>query len=321
MKTKNILLNLISLILIIFLFSGCSSGQRETADFMNNASNIFVNSKSLNTLSFNVALFSKQKIEKIDYVGIAGVNVNNNDYTVNIIDSNIDVLNSYKYKDLYIKYIMVEIIAKGDVENCTIKNIILNVDGVRQSLSFSTPVNHIFSEGNVFTEELQISVIPNEFPSSFINNEQGVVTYKFYATEDVVLQGIRLDNFLSVANVVYAIGEENPHSAHFPINVKKGETISISFSFTSDSANELSYVATNLYFDYLTTYLCMNLYMFFLLPLGLPYVNWASQEGCLFYLRSSLQSSDLPLFYFHGLFPSFSFSHCHSGLLFPILST
>ena len=31
-------------------------------------------------------------------------------------------------------------------------------------------------------------------------------------------------------------------------------------------------------------------YVFFLLPLGLPYVNWASQEGHLFYLRSSLWS-------------------------------
>ena len=30
-------------------------------------------------------------------------------------------------------------------------------------------------------------------------------------------------------------------------------------------------------------------------------------------------SSDLPLFYFHGLFPSLSFSHRHFGLLFPIL--
>ena len=29
----------------------------------------------------------------------------------------------------------------------------------------------------------------------------------------------------------------------------------------------------------------------FFLPPGLPYVNWGSQEGCLFYLRSSLQSS------------------------------
>ena len=48
---------------------------------------------------------------------------------------------------------------------------------------------------------------------------------------------------------------------------------------------------------------------FFLLPLSLPYVNWASQEGCLFYLTFSLRSSDLPLFYFPGLFPSLSFSH------------
>ena len=29
----------------------------------------------------------------------------------------------------------------------------------------------------------------------------------------------------------------------------------------------------------------------FFLPPGLPYVNWGSQEGCLFYLMSSLQSS------------------------------
>ena len=59
----------------------------------------------------------------------------------------------------------------------------------------------------------------------------------------------------------------------------------------------------------------------FLFPLGLPYINWASQECWLFYLRSSLQSSDLPLFYFCRLFPSLSFSHRHSGLLFPILTT
>ena len=63
------------------------------------------------------------------------------------------------------------------------------------------------------------------------------------------------------------------------------------------------------------------LFMFFLLPLGLPYVNWASQECCLFYLRSSFRSSDLPLFYFPRLFPSLSFSHHHFGLLFPILTT
>ena len=147
---------------------------------------------------------------------------------------------------------MVEITGKDNIKNCTFENLILNVDGVRQSLSFSTPVNHIFSEGNIFTEGLQISVIPNEFPSSFINNEQESVTYEFYATEDVVLQDIRFDDFLSVSDVIYAIGDEDAHNAEFPISVKKGETIRISFSFTSNSANELSYVATNIYFDYLT---------------------------------------------------------------------
>ena len=60
---------------------------------------------------------------------------------------------------------------------------------------------------------------------------------------------------------------------------------------------------------------------FFLLPLGLPYGSWASQECCLFYLRSSRRSLDLPLFCFPRLFPSSSFSHCHSGHLFPILTT
>ena len=63
------------------------------------------------------------------------------------------------------------------------------------------------------------------------------------------------------------------------------------------------------------------LFICFPLPLGLPCANWASQECCLFSLKSSLQSSDLPLFYFRRLFPSLSFSHRHFGLLFPVLPT
>ena len=71
---------------------------------------------------------------------------------------------------------------------------------------------------------------------------------------------------------------------------------------------------------YIYVYIYIYIFFFFL-SLGLSYVNWASQECCLFYLRFSLRSLDLPLFYFHGLFPSRSFSHHHSGLLFPILTT
>ena len=61
--------------------------------------------------------------------------------------------------------------------------------------------------------------------------------------------------------------------------------------------------------------------LFMCFSLGLSYVNWASQECCLSYLRSSLWSLDLLLFHFRGLFPSLSCSHCHFGLLSPILPT
>ena len=64
-----------------------------------------------------------------------------------------------------------------------------------------------------------------------------------------------------------------------------------------------------------------SIYTFVSSPLSLPFVNWASQESCLFYLRFSLQSLDLPLFYFCRIFPPLSFSQHHSGLLFPILTT
>ena len=43
------------------------------------------------------------------------------------------------------------------------------------------------------------------------------------------------------------------------------------------------------------------LYVSFRLPGGLPCVNWASQRCCMFQLRFSLWSSDLPLFYFAGV--------------------
>ena len=54
-----------------------------------------------------------------------------------------------------------------------------------------------------------------------------------------------------------------------------------------------------------------QLWLFFLyvcspLP-NLPYVNWAIQEGSLFHWKFSLQSSDILLFYFCGLFPFFVF--------------
>ena len=48
------------------------------------------------------------------------------------------------------------------------------------------------------------------------------------------------------------------------------------------------------------------LFICFFLPLGLPSVSRASQEYCLFYLRSSLRSWNLPLTFLCSIFTGFS---------------
>ena len=49
------------------------------------------------------------------------------------------------------------------------------------------------------------------------------------------------------------------------------------------------------------------LFICFFLPLGPPYVNWASQECCLFYLRSSLRVFGPSFVLFSQAFPFFVF--------------
>ena len=69
-------------------------------------------------------------------------------------------------------------------------------------------------------------------------------------------------------------------------------------------------------FIFFNVFIWLLFLCFFLLPLSLPYVNWASQEGYLLHLRFSVWSLDLPLFQFCRLSPSLSFSHRYPGLLF-----
>ena len=73
--------------------------------------------------------------------------------------------------------------------------------------------------------------------------------------------------------------------------------------------------------------LASSFYTFVSYPSCLPYVNWASQEGWFFFLVFfSPEILTLVLRFscfsiFADVFLSFSFSHCHFGLLFPILTT
>lgn len=246
---------LATILLLVVAFSSCTNEtiiDEQTKDFVCNTSNILIHSTASNSFSFNVALFSKERIKKVEFIGFEGESIDNDNFNVNIIDNNIEVLDDYEYKGYHIKYVMIEITNNSSAEICNFDTLLLNVDGIRRTLSFDTPINHTFQEGNVFTDKLQISVIPNEFPSDFINSETQSATYEFYATEDVILQQVRFEDFLTPCNIIYGINDDEAQTAEFPIYVNKGDKLRISFSIMSELANSSSYLTTNIYFDYLS---------------------------------------------------------------------
>lgn len=234
---------------LLIAFSACvkDAGSNE---FMTNASHVFVTSTSPNSFSFNLALFTKEPIGKVECLGLEGESINSSDYSVSVIDNNTDLLNNYSYKGWHIKYCMIEITAAEGVERCSFERIVLNIDGTAQKVSFTRPIEHVYSEGNVFSDVLRISVFPNEFPSSFINDESQSAVFEFYAVEDISLNGIRFDDHLQASEAVYSIDNSEPIRAEFPIELKKGQTIRIALSLGSDTLGHADYVITNVYFEF-----------------------------------------------------------------------
>lgn len=247
-------LRIISLVIFVLsmclILSSCNEGNELSVEFDTNAENIYVNTKSPNTMSLNLALFSKKKIKNVSYIGFESTNVNMEDFDVSIIDNELSELNEHKYKGMYTKYMLIEITKKNNVKECEINSIILNVDGTNQKITFKNPLKHQFDEGNIFTEELQPQVIPNEFASSFINQTTTGATYEFYANEDVTLEKIYFDDYINPVNVTYAINDKGSNELSLPVKINKDEKISLNLSFTSENIKSTDYVATNMVFEY-----------------------------------------------------------------------
>lgn len=250
MKNKTIL-SLIVIVIIVMLFSSCSIN-RENSVYMTNASKVCVNYQSPATMSFNLVVLSKKEIQNIKCIGVEGTNIEFEKFNVDVFDNSVEELKNYTKKGWRVNNYMVEISYKDNVENCAFEKIIFDIDGTIEKISFDTTPQHKLADGNVFSDVLQINIFPNELPSSFINNNEQSATYEFTAKEDLSITGIRFKDFLNYDNVLYSIANENYQTASFPISVKKGETIKMSVSFSSATANNLCYVVTNMYFDYIT---------------------------------------------------------------------
>jgi len=252
---KNKISCLILLVVVTITLSACFSS---TPEFGSNGSNVFVHTKSPDILSFQVALFSKSKIKNIEYIDIEGKSITGEEeFAVEILNNNVDELDSYKYRGLHITNVMIDISVEEtekEIDSYEISKIVLNIDGKQCEVILDTPIIHEISEngGNTFTEELRISVIPNEFSSRWLNNPEQSVIYEFHATEELMINKVHFSDFVEATNITIALDDSEFKNAEFPIHVNQGQEVKIGMSFSSKVADQLSYVSTNLYFDYVT---------------------------------------------------------------------
>jgi hypothetical protein len=242
----------VKFLLLLFILITVSSCARQEAkdDFYSNASELLVNSASEGVLSFGLTLFTKTKIHMVECIGLDGSGINYQDCNVEVFDNNVDRLKAYHYKGLYVQTLLITITPRVPSEKCSITRIHLNVDGEKHKVDFPHPLTHDFTQGNVFTEELRISVIPNEFPSRFINDDEQLLTYMFTVTEDVVLEEIACTDFLELTDFQIRENGILKGDCEFPVSFAAGSDVDINFRYISDLANECSYVATTLIFRY-----------------------------------------------------------------------
>lgn len=239
--------------LMIFSLCSCSnSNDKIDIEFESNADKILVNMNNDIEIAFNIALFSNDKIDEVKFLQAYGKNIDNISFNAELTDNTPDGVKDNAYKGVYCKYICVELLFEDNAQDSEIEKITLNVDGKKRDISFSTPIKCQFSEGNIFTEQLLALLVANEFSSKIVNNKKEKVRYLFEAEEDLTLNKIYLKDFVDIADISVSVDQGRGKKLELPLHIKKGQTVDISLSFSSEKASNLNYVMTNIFFEYTT---------------------------------------------------------------------
>ncbi|MDR0287805.1 MAG: hypothetical protein LBI03_08925 [Clostridiales bacterium] len=242
---------LLIMFVFVIVFSSCQSSN--TISFYSNASFLKVHTKEAHCFSFSLTLFSKNKMNKIDFINAEGLGFEQNELTVNITDITTDEVNRFKYKDFYAKSLLVEIKPIEKLDTISISAIILKVDNETHKITFTNSIEHEFSEGLIFSEDLEIRTIPNEFSSSVL--EEGVnssFVYEFSSQQDLTIEQIYCLDFFDAEISGIRIDDITIENASLPFEVKKGQNIAISILYKATDVTAMDYITTNLYFSYKT---------------------------------------------------------------------
>lgn len=245
---KNIAMLLICICILTMV--SCRSNDAK-GEFYTNSNSILVNTHSSGCLSFSLLLFTKDKIKSIEYVGLEGNNIDWKNYNVNIIDSTIKEISSYKYKGLYTKVLTIEITPKNSSSDISFSSLKLNVNGTIRKIEFKTPPKNIYSGGNSFTDYLQPAVLPNDFNISFINNNNQSLIYEFNTTVPIELTSIECVDFLSISDINIWINNIRLENTALPIHIENNKNVKIGLHYNGKNISDASYLSTNIYFRFI----------------------------------------------------------------------
>ncbi|WP_096156480.1 hypothetical protein [Bacillus sp. FJAT-45066] len=240
------------LLIMMMIPLACSNPSSGKMEFYSNADKVFVSSESESVLSFEVTLFTKSKVTNLEFGGFEGTNVENS--RAELINNTVDQIKNHKHKGYYISIVMVNVMPEDGEHDIEINKMVLLLDGKPNKVHFTTPIKHTFAGGNVFTNDFVPYILPNEFSTQAINNENDTFIYQFEAKEAIELQSIyTLDHIKPIISDIKVDGQLVEKDELLPLSIPADSVVEIALMFEGKT-NELDmyhFVSTNLYFEYI----------------------------------------------------------------------
>jgi len=258
--TATTVLRLLFGLVVATCLQGCSEGVMQTGpwpeQFGTNAPMVLVNQGGMGVVSFSMALFSTQPIEHVDFLSLKATGADEDSFAVTVNDNDVEGLERHVYHGWHTKYILVTVTATDGTEACEFPAITLDVDGQSRLIQFPTPIVMASRGGNAFTDSLRGLVLPNGFGSSFLNSSDETAIYIFEVVEDLTMTRIHLADYVTVGSMTARIGngtnDSGPFDVHLPLQLRAGQKLQLELSFASNVANSQTYVATTLFFDFVS---------------------------------------------------------------------
>ncbi len=235
-------------VLSMLSLSACAgSNTSENTGYYDNSAYINVNVAASNVLCFDMVFFTKEKVNSVEYISLAGEG-GADSFRVSVINNTIDIYSDHVYKGLYCSDFMFECTPDKQNADYTIDGIELKINGEAKKFKFRNPIKYNSGEGNnIFDDKLQVYQFPCEFPSAFINSGE-YAKYDFIANEKIKLEEIYVGGGLEADVKLIQNGMEK--ECEFPLEVEAGAELSLNIGYKSEILNEFNYVLTNLYFTY-----------------------------------------------------------------------